>query len=110
MKQKININGRHNKGGKMKCLECPNFRILNRENKETYSFCTKKQTEKLPFDKCSFNQKEQREQRAIKIYLDNYQTRTLDEIVVMIGLRSIDKSKLNYLITKHFLPRKLWNR
>lgn len=108
MKQKTNINGRHNKGGKMQCIDCPKFRILNRENKETYSFCTKKQEEKLPFDRCSLNHKEQVEQRAVKIYYDNYKTSTLDEIVKMINVKSIDKSKLNYLITKYLLPRKAW--
>lgn len=93
----------------MQCINCQNFRILSKENKETYSFCSKKQIEKLPFDKCSLNYKEQQEQRAVKIYLDNYKTKNLDEIVSMINARSIDKEKLNYIITKHFLPRRKEN-
>lgn len=48
------------------------------------------------------------EQRAIDIYIDNYKDKTLDEIVELIGRKSIDKAKLNYLITKNFLPRMLW--
>lgn len=90
----------------MKCIGCKEFRILNNENKETYGFCSKKQTETYPFDVCNANKKVLNEKRAVKIYMDNYQTKSLDEIVKMINLKDIDKYKLNYLITKHFLPRK----
>lgn len=91
----------------MQCIDCQ-YSSAKGKAGEGYFFCEKKQEEVLPFNVCKMSKQFKDEQRAIDIYMDNYETKTLDEILKMIGKRSIDKAKLNYLITKHFLPRKLW--
>lgn len=91
----------------MQCISCSFVEAMGKTG-EGYFFCHKKKQEVYPYDFCKMSKKFKEEQRAIDIYIEHYEECTLDEIVKMIGRRSIDKARLNYLITKNFLPRKLW--
>lgn len=93
----------------MECISCKSFEFLKDEQKEIYGYCHKKATKVSPYDECLSNKKGAKENRAAQIYIDNYKTKTLDEIAKMIG-RNWNKARLNYLIEKKFLPRKLWEK
>ena len=89
----------------MQCIDCQ-YSSAQGKVGEGHFYCEKKQAEVMPFNYCKMSKQFREEQRAVDIYLDNYESKTLDEIVKMIRNKNIDKAKLNYLITKHFLPRK----
>lgn len=91
----------------MQCIDCQFVEAQGKEGEGRF-FCHKKKQEVFPYNYCKMSKKFKDEQRAIDIYIDNYKDKTLDEIVELIGRKSIDKAKLNYLITKNFLPRMLW--
>lgn len=88
----------------MQCIDC-RFSQAKREVGEGYFLCTKQNKEVYPYNYCSMSKEFKDEQRAIEIYMDKYQENTVEEIVKMIGRRSIDVVKMNYLINKHFLPK-----
>ena len=92
----------------MNCVDCQHYRFLVNEKNETYGFCSKTQKETFPFDTCVINKKFIEEQRITKIYLENYKTKSMDEIVKLIGKKNYDRSKLTYFIVKKALPRRLW--
>lgn len=93
----------------MECLYCKHFEFLSNKKKDTYGFCNKQKKKVVPFEECIIEEKGIAEKRAIKIYINNYKTKKLDEIATMIG-DDWNKATLSYFIDKRFLPRKSWEK
>ena len=92
----------------MHCIDCDNYRFLTNEGKDVYGYCSKKKKNALPYDLCRENKKAKEEMEIVEYYVNHYEEQKLEEIIKSLGIRGLDKARLNYLITKHFLPRKLW--
>ena len=92
----------------MRCIDCEKFRFLTDNGKEVYGFCGKKKKKLLPFDLCKQTAKEKEEMRIISFYLEHYKEMDFEQIVKKLNIKGLDVYRLNYLATKHYLPRKLW--
>lgn len=86
----------------MICLNCKYSEFENDENGVVELVCLKFKKNVLATTSCINSAKFRKEERAKKIYLDNYQQFPLREVARMIGW-SI--GKLNWFIYINFLPR-----
>lgn len=57
----------------MQCIDCQYVQARGKAG-EGYFFCDKKQAEVMPFNYCKMSKQFREEQRAIDIYMDNYET------------------------------------
>ena len=86
----------------MKCVDCPNSRFVNDEKGIVDLICFKFKKSVLATTVCLDTKRAKEEERAKKIYLDNYQSCPLREVARMIGWTV---NKLNWFIYINFLPR-----
>lgn len=86
----------------MKCIDCPNSRFVNDENGGIDLICFKLNKPVIATTVCLDSKKSKEEERAKKIYLDNFQRYPLRDIAKMIGW---SMNKLNWFIYVNFLPR-----
>lgn len=86
----------------MKCVDCSNSRFVNDENGVVDLICFKFKKSVLATTVCLDTQRSKEEERAKRIYLDNYQKYPLRDVARMIGWTV---NKLNWFIYINFLPR-----
>lgn len=86
----------------MKCVDCPNSRFVNDEKGVVDLICFKLKKPVLATTVCLDSKRSKEEERAKKIYLDNFQRYPLRDIAKMIGW---SMNKLNWFIYVNFLPR-----
>lgn len=86
----------------MKCVDCPNSRFVNDENGVVDLICFKFKKSVLATTVCLDSKRSAQEERAKRIYLENYQKYPLRDVARMIGWTV---NKLNWFIYVNFLPR-----
>jgi len=86
----------------MKCLDCSNSKLEPDENGIVDLICCKFNKPVLATTVCLNSKRFKKEERAKKIYLDNFQRYPLRDIAKMIGW---SMNKLNWFIYINFLPR-----
>lgn len=86
----------------MKCIDCPNSSFDKNENGDVDLICFKFKKSVLATTVCLDSKRSKQEERAKKIYLDNFQRYPLRDIAKMIGW---SMNKLNWFIYINFLPR-----
>ena len=85
----------------MKCIDCPNSRFVNNENNIVDLVCFRFKKNVLATTVCLDSKRSAQEERAKRIYLDNYQRYPLREVAKMIGW---SVNKLNWFVISNFLP------
>ena len=85
----------------MKCIDCPNSRFVNDEKGVVDLICFKFKKPVLATTVCLDTQRSKEEERAKRIYLENYQKYPLRDIARMIGWTV---NKLNWFVISNFLP------
>ena len=86
----------------MRCVDCPSSRFIQDENGVVDLICFRLKKKVLATTVCLDSKRSKEEERAKKIYLDNYQRYPLRDIAKMIGW---SMNKLNWFIYVNFLPR-----
>ena len=85
----------------MKCIDCPNSRFVQNMDGVVDLICFKFKKNVLATTVCLDSKRSEKEERAKKIYLDNYQRYPLREVAKMIGW---SVNKLNWFVYANFLP------
>lgn len=85
----------------MKCIDCPNSRFVNNENNVVDLVCFRLKKNVFATTVCLDSKRSAQEERAKRIYLDNYQRYPLREVAKMIGW---SVNKLNWFVISNFLP------
>lgn len=85
----------------MRCLECPNSKFEKDENGVVDLICYKLNRPVIATTVCLDTKRSKEEERAKKIYLENFQKYPLRDIARMIGWTV---NKLNWFVIINFLP------
>lgn len=86
----------------MRCVDCPSSRFIQDENGVVDLICFKLKKPVLATTVCLDTQRSKEEERAKRIYLENYQKYPLRDIARMVNW---SLNKLNWFIYINFLPR-----
>lgn len=84
----------------MRCLECPNSKFEKDENGVVDLICYKLNRPVIATTVCLDTKRSKEEERAKKIYLENFQKYPLRDIARMIGWTV---NKLNWFVIINFL-------
>lgn len=85
----------------MKCLECINSRFVQNEDGVVDFVCLRLNKTVFATTVCLDSKRFKEEDRARKIYIENFQRYPLSEIARMIGW---SVNKLNWFVIINFLP------
>ena len=85
----------------MKCIDCRNSKFEKDESGIVDLICYKFKKSVLATTVCLDSKRSAQEERAKRIYLDNYQRYPLREVAKMIGW---SVNKLNWFVISNFLP------